>query len=64
MRILAFLGALAIVIGVLAGGYFLGGFYSVAASASDARARRLGLDTRANRIDRSPRWWAATFCAR
>jgi len=36
MRILAFIGALAIVIGVLAGGYFLGGFYSVAASASDA----------------------------
>ena len=36
MRILAFIGALAIVIGILAGGYFLGGFYNVAASASDA----------------------------
>jgi mono/diheme cytochrome c family protein len=36
MRILAFIGALAIVTGVLFGGYFLGGFYSVAASASDA----------------------------
>ena len=36
MRILALIGALAIVIAVVAGGYFFGGFYSVAASASDA----------------------------
>ena len=35
MRILALIGALAIVIAVLAGGYFLSGLYSVAASATD-----------------------------
>ena len=36
MRILAFIGGLAILIGALAAGYFLGGFYSVAASEEDA----------------------------
>ena len=35
MRILALIGGLAIIITVLAGSYFLGGFYSVAASAAD-----------------------------
>jgi len=36
MRILAVIGALAIIIGLVAGGYFLGGFYSVAASSDDS----------------------------
>src|SRR6186997_1618308 len=36
MRILAAIGGLAIVLGIVAGGYFLGGFYSVAASTEDA----------------------------
>jgi mono/diheme cytochrome c family protein len=35
MRILAVLGVLAIAIGLVAAGYFFGGFYSVAASAED-----------------------------
>ena len=35
MRILAAIGGLAIVLGIVAGGYSLGGFYSVAASTED-----------------------------
>jgi hypothetical protein len=36
MRILALVGGLAIAIGVVAGSYFLGGFYNIAASADDS----------------------------
>ena len=36
MRILAWIGGLAVVIGLAAGGYFLGGFYNVAATNEDA----------------------------
>ena len=36
MRILALIGALAIIIAAVAAGYFLGGFYNVAASVTDA----------------------------
>jgi hypothetical protein len=36
MRILAAIGELAIIVGIVAGGYFLGGFYNVAASIDDS----------------------------
>jgi len=35
MRILALIGALAVILAIVAGGYFLGGFYNVAASADE-----------------------------
>ena len=35
MRLLAFIGALAIIVGIAAGAFFLGGFYSVAATQPD-----------------------------
>lgn len=36
MRFLAYVGALVVALAIIAGGYFFGGFYSVAASATDA----------------------------
>jgi mono/diheme cytochrome c family protein len=35
MRLLAIIGALAIIVGILAGGFFFGGFYNIAASVED-----------------------------
>jgi mono/diheme cytochrome c family protein len=35
MRLLAIIGALAIIVGILAGGFFFGGFYNIAASVDD-----------------------------
>src|SRR6476646_5347131 len=56
MRVLAIIGALAIVVAIAAGVYFFGGFYDVAASTEDAklidwavvRVREASIDRRAD----------------
>ncbi len=55
MRILAAIGAVAIVLGILAGTYFLGGFYNVAAAVDEPAPVTWALTRVRTRVRRTTR---------